>query len=56
MLCNIYRKTNILETDCEIFMEDNCEMLSIVLWTHRELNPELTHAKGTVYRLPTGPG
>ncbi len=25
------------------------------MWTCRESNPEHTHAKGAVYRLPTGP-
>ena len=25
------------------------------VWTHRESNSELTHAKGTVYRLPMSP-
>ncbi len=28
---------------------------SSFLWTCRESNSELTHAKGTVFRLPTGP-
>lgn len=43
-------------------LRNTCKKLKLKLkipfnygWTRRESNSELTHAKGTVYHLPTGP-
>ena len=50
------QKTNLLtKQDCIRIHHGRKKNSLSSKWTHRELNPELTHAKGAVYRLPTGP-